>query len=164
MFEISVIIPTYNESENIIGLIDEVQSRLEGYDYEIIVVDDNSPDGTHLKVKDYAKNNSKVSCINRTWKKGLSSAVVEGVALSTKRYISVMDGDGQHDPEDLKRMIELAKAEDSDIVIGSRFLNEANTASLSANRNKLSKVGISITNLFSNVTVSYTHLRAHETR
>ena len=51
MFEISVIIPTYNESENIIGLIDEVQSQLEGYDYEIIVVDDNSPDGTHLKVK-----------------------------------------------------------------------------------------------------------------
>ena len=151
MFEISVIIPTYNESENIIGLIDEVQSQLEGYDYEIIVVDDNSPDGTHLKVKDYAKNNSEVYCINRTWKKGLSSAVVEGVALSTKRYISVMDGDGQHDPKDLKRMIELAKAEDSDIVIGSRFLNEANTASLSANRNKLSKVGISITNLFSNV-------------
>ena len=87
--------------------------------------------------------------------KGLSSAVVEGVALSTKRYISVMDGDGQHDPEDLKRMIELAKAEDSDIVIGSRFLNEANTASLSANRNKLSKVGISITNLFSNVREHY---------
>ena len=52
MFEISVIIPTYNESENIIGLIDEVQSQLEGYDYEIIVVDDNSPDGTHLKVKE----------------------------------------------------------------------------------------------------------------
>ena len=102
MFEISVIIPTYNESENIIGLIDEVQSQLEGYDYEIIVVDDNSPDGTHLKVKDYAKNNPEVSCINRTWKKGLSSAVVEGVALSTKRYISVMDGDGQHDPKDLK--------------------------------------------------------------
>ena len=66
MFEISVIIPTYNESENIIGLIDEVQSQLEGYDYEIIVVDDNSPDGTHLKVKDYAKNNPEVSCINRT--------------------------------------------------------------------------------------------------
>ena len=55
MFEISVIIPTYNESDNIIGLIDEVQSQLEGYDFEIIVVDDNSPDGTHLKVKDYAK-------------------------------------------------------------------------------------------------------------
>ena len=92
-----------------------------------------------------------MSCINRTWKKGLSSAVVEGVALSTKKYICVMDGDGQHDPEDLKKMIELIKVENSDIVVGSRFLNEVNTASLSANRNTLSKVGISITNLFSNV-------------
>ena len=77
MFEVSVIIPTFNESQNILRVINEIENALKNFDYEIIVVDDNSPDGTADTVKKYTTSNSRVSCIKRTWKKGLSSAVVE---------------------------------------------------------------------------------------
>ena len=63
MFSISVIIPTFNEAENILKVINEIEDGLQGHDYEIIVVDDNSPDGTSDLVKKYSKRNSKVSCI-----------------------------------------------------------------------------------------------------
>jgi len=84
MSNIDVIIPTFNESLNIIKVIDELRDALSDLDYEIIVVDDNSPDKTHEKIKNYVNKNKihNISCINRTWKKGLSSAVIEGIGLS----------------------------------------------------------------------------------
>ena len=154
MFEISIIIPTYNEEENIIDLIKEVQQVCDGLDHEIIVVDDNSPDRTHAKVKDYGKQFQNVFCINRTWKKGLSSAVVEGAALASKKYICVMDGDGQHDPNDIIKMINQVKKRNLDIVIGSRFHDQQNTNAFSKGRNYLSKIGIKITNFFTRIKCS----------
>lgn len=148
MFSLSVIIPTFNEAENILKVINEVEDSLQGHDYEIIVVDDNSPDGTSDLVKKYSKSNSKVSCIKRTWKKGLSSAVVEGVALSSKEHICVMDGDGQHNPKDLSKFINEFENQEIDLVIGSRFIGKKNTEGLSSSRNELSRFGIKITNFF----------------
>ena len=151
MFSVSVIIPTFNEAENILKVINEVEDSLQGHDYEIIVVDDNSPDGTSDLVKKYSKRNSKVSCIKRTWKKGLSSAVVEGVALSSKEHICVMDGDGQHNPQDLSKFINEFENQELDLVIGSRFIGKKNTEGLSSSRNELSRFGIKITNFFLNI-------------
>ena len=145
MFEVSVIIPTFNESQNILRVINEIENNLKNCDYEIIVVDDNSPDGTADTVKKYTTSNSRVSCIKRTWKKGLSSAVVEGYALSTKKHICVIDGDGQHDPKNLELFIEAFENNELDIVIGSRFLNKSKTHGLSTARNTLSNIGIKIT-------------------
>lgn len=147
-FEISVIIPTFNESASILEVIKEIQITLLDYDYEIIVVDDNSPDNTHAIVKQIAKNQKNILCVNRTWKKGLSSAVVEGASLSTKEYICVMDGDGQHDPLDIRKMIALAQNKKTDLIIGSRFLNTQESNSLSHKRNLISKTGITLTNFF----------------
>ena len=84
MSEVSIVIPTYNESENIVNVLNEIELKLAGHNYEIIVVDDNSPDGTSELVKKRSIENRNILCIRRTWKKGLSSAVVEGVALSSK--------------------------------------------------------------------------------
>ena len=67
MFEVSVIIPTFNESQNILRVINEIENNLKNCDYEIIVVDDNSPDGTADTVKKYTTSNSRISCIKRTW-------------------------------------------------------------------------------------------------
>lgn len=147
-FEISIIIPTFNESASILEVIKEIQITLLDYDYEIIIVDDNSPDNTHGIVKQIAKNQKNILCINRTWKKGLSSAVVEGASLSTKKYICVMDGDGQHDPLDIKKMIMLAQNKKTDLIIGSRFLDIQESNSLSHKRNLISKMGIRLTNFF----------------
>ena len=68
MFEVSVIIPTFNEADNILKVIHQIESNLDGCNYEIIVVDDNSPDGTSEIVKNYSKINNRISCIKRTWK------------------------------------------------------------------------------------------------
>mgnify|MGYP006094495103 FL=1 len=150
MSNISVIIPTFNESLNIIKIIDELRDVLNDLDYEIIVVDDNSPDKTHEKIKNYVNKNKihNIYCINRTWKKGLSSAVIEGIGLSKKDNLCVMDGDGQHDPQNILEMLSIINAGGVDLVIGSRFFNVNKTDSLSAKRNRLSAVGIKLCNFF----------------
>lgn len=153
---ISIVIPTFNESQNITSLIDEIKSILDGINFEIIVVDDNSPDDTHKIIKDYIlKNNStNISCINRTWKKGLSSAVVEGIGLSNKDYICVMDGDGQHDPKNILHMLDVFNIEDIDLIIGSRFLENRFSKNLSKKRNFLSEAGIKLCQFFLNKKVT----------
>ena len=148
MSEVSIIIPTYNESENIVNVLNEIELTLAGHNYEIIVVDDNSPDGTSELIKKRSIENKNILCIKRTWKKGLSSAVVEGVALSSKELICVMDGDGQHDPKDIIKMIEHRNAYDLDLVSGSRFLNLSSEIALSKNRKNLSNAGIFFANSF----------------
>jgi len=148
MSEVSIIIPTYNESENIVKVLNEIELTLSGHDYEVIVVDDNSPDQTSEIVKKISKANKNILCIKRTWKKGLSSAVIEGVALSSKELVCVMDGDGQHDPKDILKMLEHHRAYNLDLVSGSRFLNLSSELALSQSRKNLSDAGIFFANLF----------------
>jgi len=150
MYEFSIIIPTYNESETIISLLEEIASSLPNKSYELIVVDDNSPDGTAKKIKEYASKSrlSNILCIQRTWQKGLSSAVVEGIAISNSPLLIIMDGDGQHDPKNINDFLENQKSGDFDLIIGSRFLETNKTDSLSEARSGLSKTGIKITQRF----------------
>ena len=91
MNEFSILIPTYNEKDNILDLIEEIHETLANYEYEIIVIDDNSPDKTAEIVKVYAANKTeRIICIERTWQKGLSSAVIEGMAVANAPLIVVM--------------------------------------------------------------------------
>ncbi len=144
MHSLSIIIPTFNEAESIINLLIEIESIMEeSQAFEIIVVDDNSPDNTYEIIQNYILDNNKsfISAIKRTWSKGLSSAVIEGSALAKFSYIAVMDGDGQHDPNDLKMLFHEILKSNKDIAIGSRFLNSKNSDSLSKKRNLISIVG-----------------------
>jgi dolichol-phosphate mannosyltransferase len=118
--KISVILPTYNESGNIVRLITSILENIpKGYYGEIIQVDDNSPDQTHQKVKDAFKNDPRVVPIIRTSDKGLAKSIHYGINNSSGDLIIVMDTDFSHHPKVIPTMIHIAKI--FDVVVGSRF-------------------------------------------
>lgn len=121
MVEVSIIIPTFNERENIKKLIPRIDRTLCGYDYEIIVVDDSSPDGTALTAKELACN-YPVRVIVRPEKSGLASAVVEGFRNTEGECIGVIDADLQHPPERIKDFMH-AVFNGYDIAVGSRYID-----------------------------------------
>jgi dolichol-phosphate mannosyltransferase len=133
----SIVIPTYNESENIIGLITEIEKNLPTSDFtEIIVVDDNSPDGTgklvenyinQLKVNDEKENspktkNYRVKIVHRTGKNGLIPAILDGVKQSCGINVLIMDADFSHPPEVIPKIMRELKMNPNSIIIGSRFV------------------------------------------
>jgi len=122
MKKISIIIPTYNEAENIKKLIPLLHSVIKNYDHEIIIVDDDSPDGTAKVAEDLAKK-YPVRVFVRKNERGLASAILFGFKNAQGDILGVMDADLQHPPELLQKMIEKIK-EGYDIVIASRYTKE----------------------------------------
>ncbi|MDH4262081.1 MAG: glycosyltransferase family 2 protein [Spirochaetia bacterium] len=118
-YDLSVILPTFNEKENIILILDKIRKVLKNESYQIIVVDDNSPDGTWEIAQHYSKKLSNIQVIRRLNMKGLSSAILEGFGSSNSKWMVVMDADLQHDE---KILVEFIKAfeEGYEIVLGSR--------------------------------------------
>ncbi len=118
---VSIVVPTYNERDNVETLCLGLREALEpAWDYEIIFVDDNSPDGTHEVVTRLGEEDSRVRLIRRPGKLGLGSAVSTGFAQATGDYWVMMDADLSHRPEDLPSL--LALLSDADIVVGSRYV------------------------------------------
>ena len=119
--KISVILPTYNEKGNIVELINEIIKELSTIEVEreIVVVDDNSPDGTGRIVQDAFSGDKSVKVFIRTQGRGLATAVRYGVEKSSGNFIAVMDTDFNHDPKMLPQMIEFLKH--YDVISGSRF-------------------------------------------
>jgi dolichol-phosphate mannosyltransferase len=118
---VSLIIPTWNERENIIALLEAVRLALNGAEFEVVVVDDASPDGTGAAVSEAARQHSTVRLVQRRGKLGLSSAVLEGVAQSTGDIVVMMDADFSHDPALLPQLVKHIQS-GSDLVIGSRYV------------------------------------------
>ncbi|MCC6052466.1 MAG: polyprenol monophosphomannose synthase [Fervidicoccaceae archaeon] len=118
---LSIIIPTYNEAENISELILRIEKSLTGVDFEIIIVDDNSPDGTADIAQKLGEEYSNIKVIKRKGKLGLASAVLEGMRLANGKFIAVMDADLQHPPELLPLMLEKAY-KGYDLIIASRYI------------------------------------------
>ena len=118
--DLSVIIPTYNELENLPILISRLQLTLGQLDYEIIVVDDDSPDGTWKVAQELNSRDDRIKVIRRFDAKGLSSAVTTGMASSTGKVIAVMDADMQHDEAILPQIYQTIAEGDCDICVGSR--------------------------------------------
>jgi dolichol-phosphate mannosyltransferase len=120
---ISVVLPTYNERENIVELVERLSGVLEhNHSFEIVVVDDNSPDGTAGAVEDRFQNSDAVRLIRRNGQRGLATAVRRGIEESRGGIIVLMDADFSHSPGDLPAM--LALADRYDLVNGSRYLPE----------------------------------------
>lgn len=118
--EYSIVIPTYNEKENISELILRLEKLFEGSHYEIIVADDDSPDLTWSVVDEIFKRNDRVSCLRRVDReRGLSASVVDAFDIAKGEFLAVIDGDMQHDESFLPPMFETAKS--ADLVLGSRF-------------------------------------------
>jgi dolichol-phosphate mannosyltransferase len=143
---LTVVLPAYNERENVDVLIGALyQADVNGQIKRIIYVDDDSPDLTseHIKSSHYPID---VLCIHRIGRQGLSSAVVEGILLADTQYVAVMDADGQHTPHDLMQMLKIAIDEGDQMVIGSRFKNQATIETHIGLRSLLSKVGNRLAN------------------
>ncbi len=119
---LSIVIPTYNEKDNISRILEKLKKVLKNITHEVIFVDDNSPDRTSEVIKDYMKNSLKIRLIHRIGRRGLSGAVIEGVLAAKYELVAVMDCDLQHDETKLIEMINLfSKSTSLDVVVGSRF-------------------------------------------
>jgi dolichol-phosphate mannosyltransferase len=139
--EVSVIVPTFNERENLIQLTERIQECMGDTAWEIIYVDDDSPDRSAELARELAGKDSRVRCIQRIKRRGLSSACVEGMLSSSAPYLAVIDGDLQHDERLLPQMLAVLKGQDIDIVIGSRYAEGGGTGAWDAARLRLSKGG-----------------------
>ncbi|WP_233282601.1 glycosyltransferase [Agrobacterium tumefaciens] len=118
---LSVVVPSFNERGNIELLYQNIVAALGSIPFELIVVDDNSPDGTAEFTKALAREYGNIRCIRRFGRRGLSSACVEGIASSSATYVAVMDADHQHDERILPEMLR-EMAAGADLVIGSRYV------------------------------------------
>lgn len=137
--EISIIIPTFNEKENISELVRLVTAAMAGVRWELIFVDDNSPDGTARAVRALAAADGRVRCIQRLGRRGLSSACIEGMLSSSAKYLAVMDGDLQHDEALLPKMFDALQSGDVDIAVATRYAAGGGTGDWDARREQLSR-------------------------
>jgi dolichol-phosphate mannosyltransferase len=144
---ISIISPAYNERANIGPLVRAIAGVMAGIAWELIIVDDDSPDGTAAEVLETARKGYPVRCIRRVGRRGLSSAVVEGALASNAEYIAVIDADLQHDENILPRMLERLQSGTVDLVIGSRHGSGGGFGDWSGDRRRLSDLGTRLSTL-----------------
>ena len=143
--QVSVIIPTYNESENIIQILKSIGEHLpKDVEVEAIVVDDNSPDGTGKVVEDYIADTRNeagysINIIHRETKSGLSSAILDGIQHSSAQIIVVMDSDFSHPPKIIPQLVEEIKTSGYDIAIASRYTEGGEVSGWSTKRKLISK-------------------------
>ena len=122
MPQLSIVVPTFNEAGNVAELRDRVAAALPHVDWELIFVDDDSPDGTADRVAALAQQDRRVRCLLRIGRRGLSTACIEGMLASSAPLVAVMDADLQHDETRLMPMFEALRNADLDIVVGSRYV------------------------------------------
>ena len=133
--KVSIIIPTYNEANNINFLLKEIIQEINIRDYEIIIVDDGSTDNTINNIFREYYQNEKVKVIQREYNKGLLQSIKFAIQSISGEHFVVMDGDGQHSPKDI--LVLLKELKHNDLAIGVRNLD--NTRSISKKRNFMSK-------------------------
>jgi dolichol-phosphate mannosyltransferase len=121
--ELTVVAPTFNEVANVARLVDKLAAALAGIAWEVIFVDDDSPDGTASAVKEIAARDGRVRCLRRVGRRGLSGAVIEGALASASPFVAVIDADMQHDETLLGQMLAKLKSGEAELVIGSRYLD-----------------------------------------
>lgn len=125
--ELAVVLPTYNERKNVATMIERLETALAGIAWEVIFVDDNSPDGTSDEARRLSLENPRVRCIQRIGRRGLASAAIEGMCSTAAPVVAVMDADHQHDPALLPGMLRAIASDEYDIAYASRFAEGAST-------------------------------------
>jgi dolichol-phosphate mannosyltransferase len=137
--ELTIVVPTFNEKANIPLLVDRLAQLLTSCDWEVIFVDDNSPDGTAAAARAIGASDSRVRCIRRIGRRGLAGACLEGMLASQARYVAVMDADLQHDEGLLVPMLEALRSGRADVAVASRYLYGGSAAGLSKQRSRVSR-------------------------
>jgi len=136
VLRLSIVLPTYNERGNIEPLLEQLLPLQQHYNLEILVVDDDSADGTAELVRQLAHREPRLRLIRRVGRSGLASAIKEGLLDATGDVALVMDSDGQHEPASVQRAVDTLLQGDLDLVVGSRFHPEAEILGLSGRRER----------------------------
>jgi dolichol-phosphate mannosyltransferase len=137
--ELSIIVPTFNESANVHELLGRLRAVLGEAGWEVVFVDDDSPDETAALVRSIARSDSRVRCVQRVGRRGLSSACIEGMLASAAPYIAVMDADLQHDETVLPAMLEQLRRGNADLVVGTRYAQGGSTGDWDRQREGMSR-------------------------
>ena len=152
--QLSVIVPTFNERVNVTKLFEKLQNALTGVDWEVIFVDDNSPDGTWDVVRRLAGQDARVRCLRRVGRRGLSGACIEGILASSAPYVAVMDADLQHDETQLPKMLALLQDGQTELAVGSRYVEGGSADSFNKQRAGASALATGISRRLLRVSIS----------
>jgi dolichol-phosphate mannosyltransferase len=153
--ELCVVVPTFNEAGNVAVLVERLAQVLLGIDWEIVFVDDDSPDGTSERVRSLGRSDARVRCIRRIGRRGLSSASIEGILSTSAAFIAVMDGDLQHDESLLPSMLDRLRDGTTDLVVASRYIDAGDAGGLSSeSRRRLSRAGAGLARRLIKVAIS----------
>jgi len=145
--ELSIVVPTFNESDNVRELLDRLRAVLGDTGWEVLFVDDDSPDATAALVRSIARTDPRVRCVQRVGRRGLSSACIEGMLASAAPFIAVMDADLQHDESILPAMLELLRSGTADIVVGTRYAKGGSTGDWDGQRAGMSRMATAVSGL-----------------
>ena len=145
--ELTVVVPTFKERQNVPILLEKLKAVLCGIEWEVLYVDDHSPDGTADAIRSIALTDRRVRVIERIGRRGLSSACVEGMMASAAPYIAVMDADLQHDETILPEMLRRIDVGKLDVVIASRRTAGGSMGEFAKSRVKLSDMGSKVSKL-----------------
>ncbi len=140
---LSLILPTYNESENLPGLLEKLGAVLRGIPHEIIVVDDDSPDGTWRIAQELSRNRDDLRVVRRVGRRGLSSAVIEGFLASKGDVLAVADADGQHDLSLIPKLRDAVQS-GAGIALGSRYTAGGSVGEWDERRHTLSRIATAL--------------------
>ena len=151
---LSIVVPTFKEAANVRVLVERVAAALEGIAWEIIFVDDDSPDATAEAARELARRDRRVRCLQRIGRRGLSSACVEGMLASSAPYLAVMDADLQHDERILPTMLGILRAGEADIAVGSRYVEGGSTGNFAEDRAKISRIATRLSRAVTKVPVA----------
>lgn len=141
MLELAIVVPTFNERDNILPLLNALDAALQGISFEVIFVDDDSPDGTASVARKISLDRSNVRVLQRIHRRGLASACMEGMMATSAPYIAVMDADGQHDESILPEMLNKIRQTGADLIVGSRNIAGGSMGDFSADRTAVSNLG-----------------------
>src|SRR5712675_2516674 len=142
--QLSVVVPTFNERDNVTVLYRRLDATLKDISWEVVFVDDNSPDGTWEVVRGLAQKDSRVRCIRRIGRRGLSGACIEGILASSASCAAVIDADLQHDETQLPRMLAQLQGGQAELVVGSRYVEGGSADSFDSQRAGFSAFATSI--------------------
>ena len=138
---LAVVLPTYNERANIAELLGRLDTALDGIAYELLFVDDDSPDETAALIASHARNDPRIRLLHRIGRRGLSSACIEGILATTAPFIAVMDADMQHDETILPAMLARVHSGGLDLVVGTRNAEGGSMGQFGQSRQRLSRLG-----------------------
>lgn len=140
MPQLSIVVPTFNELGNVTELRNRVAAALPDVDWELIYVDDDSPDGTAEQLVALAQQDRRVRCMLRIGRRGLASACIEGLLAASSPLVAVIDADLQHDETQLPRMLELLRDPELDVVVGSRYVDRGGIGEWNRTRALISRL------------------------